>query len=60
MSRIYGGIHWAFDSADGRACGREIGEAVARKHFRPSGARARGGVPAVLPVLRRDRDRPAP
>lgn len=33
MSRIYGGIHWQFDNADGLKCGREIGEYVAKNHF---------------------------
>jgi hypothetical protein len=33
MSRIYGGIHWSFDNADGLKCGREIGEHVAKHHF---------------------------
>ena len=51
MSRIYGGIHWAFDNVDGLACGREIGEHVARRHFLLV-ARGRGDVPAALPVLR--------
>jgi hypothetical protein len=55
MSRIYGGIHWAFDNADGLACGREIGEFAARRHFRAPGRRERGGAPAAFPVLRRER-----
>jgi hypothetical protein len=54
MSRIYGGIHWAFDNADGLACGREIGEYVAQRHFLLA-ARARGEVPGTFPVLRRER-----
>jgi hypothetical protein len=33
MSRIYGGIHWDFDNTAGLACGREIGEYVAIRHF---------------------------
>jgi hypothetical protein len=41
MSRIYGGIHWAFDNTDGLACGREIGEYVALRHFRAPGQRLR-------------------
>ena len=53
-SRIYGGIHWAFDNTDGLACGREIGEDVARRHFLPA-ARGRSEVPAAFPVLRRER-----
>jgi membrane-associated phospholipid phosphatase len=55
VSRIYGGIHWSFDNTDGLACGREIGEFVARRHFRPAAVPARNDVPVVLPVLRRER-----
>jgi hypothetical protein len=53
-SRIYGGIHWTFDNTDGLACGREIGEFVARRHFL-SAARGRGEGPAPLPAFRRER-----
>jgi hypothetical protein len=55
MSRIYGGIHWSFDNTDGLACGREIGEFVARNHFRAPGGRNRDGVQAAFPSLRRER-----
>lgn len=41
MSRIYGGIHWSFDNADGLKCGKEIGEYVAARHFRAPKARDR-------------------
>ncbi len=36
VSRIYGGIHWDFDNEDGLACGRKVGEYVARHFFRPA------------------------
>jgi hypothetical protein len=55
MSRIYGGIHWEFDNADGLACGREVGEHVARNFFTPRTGRKDRGVPAAFPVLRRER-----
>jgi hypothetical protein len=35
MSRIYGGIHWAFDNTAGLESGRKVGEYVARNYFRP-------------------------
>ncbi len=35
LSRVYGGIHWDFDNADGLSCGWEVGRAVAKHHFRP-------------------------
>ena len=38
MSRIYGGIHWAFDNEAGLACGKKIAEHAARHHFRPAAA----------------------
>jgi hypothetical protein len=44
MSRIYGGIHWSFDNDAGLKCGREVGEHVAARHFRPRGR------DATLPV----------
>jgi hypothetical protein len=55
MSRIYGGIHWSFDNTHGLACGREIGEFVAGRHFRAPPARKRDGVKASFPTLRRER-----
>jgi hypothetical protein len=51
MSRIYGGIHWAFDNTDGLKCGREIAEHIAQRHFLPA-ARARNEAPAPVPALR--------
>jgi len=51
MSRIYGGIHWAFDNTDGLACGRDVGEYVAGHFFRP---RADAELPLDL-VRRRKR-----
>lgn len=38
MSRIYGGIHWAFDNRDGLAAGRKIGDYVSRSFFQPTPA----------------------
>lgn len=35
QSRIYGGIHWNFDNADGLAAGRNIGEYVSRHYMQP-------------------------
>jgi hypothetical protein len=40
-SRIYGGIHWEFDNAEGLASGRELGRYVARNFLTPRPARAR-------------------
>jgi hypothetical protein len=59
-SRIYGGIHWTFDNTDGLACGREIAEFVAKRHFLPAArkgdeVRKRDEVPAALPSFRRER-----
>jgi len=51
-SRIYGGIHWEFDNADGLACGREIGEHVARSFFRPREAAKVLRPPMVIPEPR--------
>lgn len=34
MSRVYGGIHWAFDNTAGLASGRQVGEYVSRGFFR--------------------------
>lgn len=34
-SRIYGGIHYEFDNAEGLTCGREIGRYVARNFLQP-------------------------
>lgn len=34
-SRIYGGIHYEFDNAEGLACGRNIAAAIARTAFLP-------------------------
>ena len=31
ISRIYGGIHWDCDNVDGLACGKHVGEYVARQ-----------------------------
>jgi len=39
-SRVYGGIHWEFDNADGLACGRSLGEYVSRRFLLPRGATA--------------------
>ena len=36
-SRIYGGIHWEFDNADGLATGRALGEFVGRSFLLPQG-----------------------
>ncbi|MBY0528298.1 MAG: vanadium-dependent haloperoxidase [Gemmataceae bacterium] len=36
-SRIYGGIHWEFDNADGLASGKGIGDYVSRYFLRPRG-----------------------
>jgi hypothetical protein len=36
-SRIFGGIHFEFDNADGLMVGRAIGEQVCRDNFRPRG-----------------------
>ena len=55
MSRIYGGIHWAFDNTDGLACGREIGEFVALRHFRKPDGKLGDAVLAALPGSARDR-----
>jgi hypothetical protein len=35
MSRIYGGIHWQFDSTDGLQVGRALGEYVCRTTLQP-------------------------
>lgn len=35
-SRIYGGIHWEFDNADGLAMGRAIGDYVVSRYLRPA------------------------
>ena len=35
MSRIYGGIHWQFDNADGLATGRALGEYVGQNFLTP-------------------------
>ena len=35
MSRIYGGIHWQFDNADGLQVGRTLGEYVNRNTLQP-------------------------
>ena len=40
-SRIYGGIHWEFDNAEGLASGRKLGLYVARNFLTPRPARAR-------------------
>jgi hypothetical protein len=53
MSRIYGGIHWAFDNTAGLESGRKVGEYVARNFFRPvreTGDRPR---PASIAIHRR-------
>ncbi|MDB5309201.1 MAG: repeat-associated core domain protein [Gemmataceae bacterium] len=55
MSRIYGGIHWAFDNRDGLACGRKVGENVAAHHFRPVGAGVEPGFKVDFAVRHRDR-----
>src|SRR5207244_4131624 len=34
-SRIYGGIHWEFDNADGLSCGRGLGEYVSDNFLLP-------------------------
>lgn len=49
MSRVYGGIHWQFDNTAGLRCGRDVGEAVARRFGLP--ARAPGGVNLPPPVV---------
>jgi hypothetical protein len=54
MSRIYGGIHWSFDNADGLRCGREVGEYVAGHFFRPREAGGRG-VTVEFAIRRRGR-----
>jgi membrane-associated phospholipid phosphatase len=54
MSRIYGGIHWAFDNADGLRCGREVGEYVAGHSFRSRESGGRG-VSVEFAIRRRDR-----
>ncbi len=53
MSRIYGGIHWAFDNTAGLESGRKVGEYVARNYFRP--VRETGGraTPASIAIHRR-------
>jgi membrane-associated phospholipid phosphatase len=53
LSRIYGGIHWDFDNADGLACGRKVGEYVSRHFFRPPATGRAGGVPASFAIRRR-------
>jgi hypothetical protein len=35
-SRIYGGIHYEFDNREGLACGRNLAEAIANRHFLPA------------------------
>jgi len=35
-SRVYGGIHWEFDNADGLALGRSVGEYVAGNFLAPA------------------------
>jgi hypothetical protein len=54
MSRIYGGIHWAFDNTAGLRCGREVGEYVAGHYFRAREAAGRD-VPVNFAIRRRDR-----
>lgn len=49
MSRVYGGIHWQFDNTAGLRCGREVGEAVARRFGLPDRADVR---PPVVEELR--------
>jgi hypothetical protein len=46
-SRVYGGIHWDFDNAAGLKCGREVGEKVAGRHFRPRAVAKEQGFPAL-------------
>jgi hypothetical protein len=43
-SRLYGGIHWRFDNADGLAAGRRIGNYVFGSLFRPQAWDAAAGV----------------
>ena len=42
MSRIYGGIHFAFDNVQGKECGRKIGDYVSANFLLPN---------AVLPLV---------
>jgi hypothetical protein len=35
ISRLYGGIHWSFDNADGLAGGRKLGHAVYARELQP-------------------------
>jgi hypothetical protein len=44
QSRIYGGIHWQFDNAEGLSCGRAVGEYVARNALLPLDGTGPGGV----------------
>jgi hypothetical protein len=55
QSRVYGGIHWQFDNTAGLACGRAVGDHVARRFARPPVPPGRGDVPAAFGVLRRER-----
>ena len=53
MSRIYGGIHWAFDNTGGLESGRKVGEYVARNFFRPVRDADDRAVPASVAIHRR-------
>jgi hypothetical protein len=57
-SRIYGGIHWSFDSAAGLQLGRKVGAFVADHYFRPledSGGDTLKAMPEVGAVAGRGR-----
>jgi hypothetical protein len=47
-SRIYGGIHWSFDSAAGLQQGRKIGRYVADHYFQPAGGQLQAA--AAMPA----------
>jgi membrane-associated phospholipid phosphatase len=47
-SRIYGGIHWEFDNADGLAAGRALGEYVTANYLNPKPQQSAGnGIPVI-------------
>jgi hypothetical protein len=61
QSRIYAGIHWSFDKAQGLQQGRKIGQYVADHFFQPAGDQLQAVAAAPAPAngsLPADRVRP--
>ena len=51
-SRIYGGIHWEFDNADGLSCGRNLGDYISRYFLTPTTEHSRSARPTVQTAQR--------